>query len=134
MNTVEHLQLIRARCVELLEIADKRTAGAWRCAHKKRETGSYSIQTYYIPYIKKDSNVIAEGWESDEEKDSDFTFIAACAGAAEAGWRATITAIDGLQGYAAFTESDNASVCLIGQPAQDAINSIITAWPIELLK
>ena len=83
MTQQEHLNRIRARCVELLEIAGK-------------------ITVQHAPH-------------------------------AQAGWKATIAAIDSLPGYASFTEADNPSVRLIGGCAQDGINYIIASWPAELL-
>lgn len=90
MTQQEHLNRIRARCVELLSIWDN----------------------------KKDHNPL---------------YNATCGKEAEAGWKATIAAIDSLSGYASLTESDNPSVRLIGGEAQDGINSIIASWPAELL-
>jgi hypothetical protein len=50
--------------------------------------------------------------------DNDADFIASCAGPAEAGWRATIAAIDGLA-------KDKA---LETQGKRSAIAGILTAW------
>lgn len=88
MKTTEHLQRIRARCVELLASAEKRTHG----------------------------RSIEHGAIRDER--------------AEAGWRATIAAIDfivrrikwgwdGDRGLSAYADSME--------------SSIIAAWPEELL-
>jgi len=113
MTQQEHLKRIRARCVELLEIAEKRTAGLWDAA-------SCSLWS-------------ANECLCEDASEDNLRFFAACAGAAEAGWKATIAAIDSLPGYASFTEADNPSVRLIGGCAQDGINYIIASWPAELL-
>lgn len=74
MTTTEKLQRIRARCVKLLALAEKRTPGKW---------------FYYL-----EPRLPITG-ECDVRPD-DAAYIAACAGAAEAGWRATIAAIDSI--------------------------------------
>jgi len=103
MTTTEHLEKIKAKCTELLAIAEKRTAGRWsedNCATVCLTTGRRIIDDF--------------------ENDDDATFIAACAGPAEAGWRATIAAIDAM---------DEFEDC-----AADRLAEIITAaWPEELL-
>lgn len=68
----EKLQKIKARCEELLAIAEKRTAGKW-----------------------DDGNM--REWFAVYTEPQDAAFIASCAGPAEAGWRATIATIDRLQ-------------------------------------
>jgi hypothetical protein len=61
-------------------------------------------------------------------------YIVSCAGPAEAGWRATIAAIDGLLRI----ESDGVSAdpyeaCDHPSWSLETINAIIAAWPEELL-
>lgn len=53
------------------------------------------------------------------------TFIAACAGAAEAGWRATIAAIEQYNRFCCLFDFDTI------QPLADAI---LAAYPLELLQ
>jgi hypothetical protein len=65
MTTTEKLQAIKARCETLLETASKR----W--------TGELISGVHFCAHSI-----------------SDDIFIASCAGPAEAGWRATIAAID----------------------------------------
>ena len=114
MSTTEHLKKIRARCVELLEIASKRKPGGW-------EPGNGAV---WASTKDESQNEVCEFCE-----DEDATFIASCAGAAaaEAGWRATIVAIDS---------------CLADDPKYQEmynlvnltmIETIIAAWPEELL-
>lgn len=115
MTQTEHLQLIRARCVELLEIAEKRTAGLW-------DAGG-----------KWDKDYVDVGDEAFcTMHRSNATFIASCAGAAEAGWRATIAAVDAffkMDGVTYGWDGDCEATCI----ADIMADSITSAWPIELL-
>lgn len=110
MNTDEKLQAIRAKCEELLEIASKRTPGEW-----ENRTHTKGIGTKDIEIVGDIVCEAPESWErSMEYWPSNAIFIAACAGPAEAGWRATIAAIDWL------LEIDAAHLPIC--------QSIITAW------
>jgi len=114
MTTTEHLARIRARCVELLEIASKRTQGRWK-TH-----GNHP----YVTYGKHDFCICgtnASGSLASDDYVNNAAFIASCAGPAEAGWRATIAAIDYCLG-----------VMHMGVP-EELVESIIAAWPEELL-
>ena len=117
MTQQEHLKHIRARCVELLEIAEKRTPGLWIAGGK-----------YDKDYVDVGDEAFCTMHQSNA------AFIASCAGAAEAGWRATIAAIDTLK---PISESemcaDEAHGCDHPIEASEAINSIIASWPAELL-
>jgi hypothetical protein len=107
MNQQEHIQRIRARCVELLALAEKRTEGRWEhweCATANIYVGDHSI--------------FANNYD-------DAIFIASCAGPAEAGWKATIAAIDLM-----FAMHGLAGIDIY---ALDATGDIIAAWPEELL-
>jgi hypothetical protein len=55
-------------------------------------------------------------------------FISSCAGPAEAGWRATVIAIDALENGTGslWTEETNSF-------AKSVIDSLIAAWPEEIL-
>jgi hypothetical protein len=59
-------------------------------------------------------------------------FIAACAGAAEAGWRATIAAIEGLQPMLIAGHRCDSTVCDTCNAA-NAIAAILVAWPEDSL-
>jgi hypothetical protein len=86
MTTTEKLQAIKAHCEALLETASKR----W--------TGELISGVHFCAH-----NI------------SDDIFIASCSGPAEAGWRATIAAID----------------ILLELPSPDSnlvLSKIITAW------
>jgi len=128
MSTItpeQHLSLIRARCVELLEIAEKRTSGEWR-------QDAYYVDRDGETFIKVPGN------------GHDATFIASCAGAAEAGWRSTIAAIDDWQslhdavyGYAdgAPDASPHDKLCNeLEATCRININHILAAWPLTLLQ
>lgn len=114
MSITEHLQRIRARCVELLALAENRTPGEWQ----DREDFT----------ISERSGFHVASLEFGVRREADAAFIAACAGAAEAGWRSTIAAIDAL---------DPNNPALIGveysQEDNAALNAILAAWPEETL-
>ena len=121
MNTTEHLEKIKAKCQQLLATAEKRTPGKWihdacavisRCsehdgeARKHIDGGFYRIEVDGAP--------------------SACTYIASCAGPAEAGWRATIAVIhNALCAGHEFWELPPAR--------QSDLKLIIAAWPEELL-
>jgi hypothetical protein len=117
MTNEEKLQRIRARCVELLELAEKRTPGKWK----------YDFDLTGFPRINNGSVGVAVtnlGCSSYIQREHDATFIASCAGPAEAGWKATIAAIDGLLELGTWFKS----------PTLDELQcAIIVAWPEELL-
>jgi hypothetical protein len=112
MTTTEHLQLIKAECERLLAIAEKRTQGEW---YARPRSGPGAI-TAEVCYGSIDECITDGTYEID-----DSAYIAACAGRAEAGWRATIAAIDGLD------DIDHS------RPYQLISRSILAAWPIGLL-
>lgn len=107
MTQQEHLNRIRARCVELLEIAEKRTPGAWDGVESEGDYFGDTLIGLGSAY---------EGWQND------VAFIASCAGAAEAGWKATIAAIDGIE------EMDESTYIY-----NFIASNIIASWPAELL-
>ena len=82
MNDTERLQAIRAKCAQLLEIASKRTPGEWEAE---------GTTVWWHDPERESSSICDTVSRADF---SDAAFIAACAGPAEAGWRATIAAID----------------------------------------
>ena len=137
MTTTEHLNLIRAKCVELLAIAEKRTPGEWSVV---------DISPSRHDVLKPSGGKIASimrGFdgchEYREAAKPDARFIAACAGAAEAGWRSTIAAIDGLLKVYDFNkpmEVLNPSVVMVASytEADATLKEIIAAWPLEILK
>lgn len=120
MNTQEKLKRIKARCQELLAIAEKRTPGKW----------SYAVENLgsEIAYYVTHGPVLNVCLDTDK---ADAQYIASCAGPAEAGWRATIAAID-------FYLEEPSLPDVYSQPCLDKYleelaENIITAWPDEIL-
>lgn len=109
MTQQEHLKLIRARCVELIEIAEKRTAGLWDAA-------SCSLWS-------------ANECLCEDASEDNLRFFAACAGAAEAGWKATIAAIDSIFNPPSSQTTHN----WIAIYEKETVERIIASWPAELL-
>jgi hypothetical protein len=118
MTQKEHLKKIKAKCQKLLEIAEKRTAGAWNT-----QTLSYRVQTNEGGIGKYVAEMMTD---TSHERDSDATFIASCAGAAEAGWRATIAAIDQIL----IARQDTICWDFFMKPLME---TTIAAWPEEIL-
>lgn len=91
MNSTEKLQRIRALCIELLALAEKRTPGRWNSSvptgkwvqlEQPRVTGLFAVaDNPTVPQVERSANSL---------------FVASCAGAAEAGWRSTIETINDL--------------------------------------
>ena len=128
MTQQEHLNRIRARCVELLEIAEKRTAGPWSVYFDERDVEFGDDQSE--PSITdNDGCQIAVGFNNDEQNNDDFKFIASCAGAAEAGWKATIVAIDSIFNPPSSQTTHN----WIAIYEKETVERIIAFWPAELL-
>lgn len=125
MNTTEHLQRIKTKCQELLDIAEKRKEFPYKWeAHGNK-----------VAFWWGDENHEGYWLKSPQLDNATALYIASCARAAEAGWQATIAAIDTLT-----LASSTLYVCN-GQ-TQDAeqlniitkgLNKIIAAWPEELL-
>jgi hypothetical protein len=126
ITTTEHLQLIKAECERLLAIAEKRTQGEWSVFYGGGKTIAVDIGA--TPHGKRPNIVDWCGFDQNDlpkkESLTNARFIAACAGRAEAGWEATIAAIDALESMAAIPMDIS-----ILQLTKD----ILAAWPIELL-
>jgi len=135
MTREEHLQRIVAKCRELLAIAQKRTPGKWHCPNTRTEV------------FMSDSRPVAMCWGPDASAHGNAAFIALCAGTAEAGCKATIVAIEGLDEQRKHIESISRFLSLNGQyyndlnPHREAMlrrekittDNLIAAWPEELL-
>ena len=112
MTTQEHLNRIKAKCQELLAIAEKRTAGEWTVnRHPTEVIDATSI-------LSEDGQEICCGLKWHDDWMGNGSFIASCAGAAEAGWRLTISMID----LTEWNDEEGATS-----------SAIIAAWPQELL-
>jgi len=125
MTTTEHLEKIKSKCRANLALAAKRTPGKWRemeDMNGKQYTGKCVEQAEDVNYV------IAEiiGHQTGEQHDA--AFIAACAGDAEAGWKATIAAIEV---FTAMVEIEGESAA--GIVASGALSTILDAWPEDSL-
>ena len=138
MTTSEHLQRIKAKCESLLELASKRTPGKWgtqiyETLAAAQDEGFFewaspinSLLTGPVGMVWSQNGNASTGLPGSIEASADnVTFIASCAGPAEAGWRATIQACYMAQ---AGMEEYGASSCWELYARQ-----IIAAWPEELL-
>ena len=123
MTQQEHLNRIRARCVELLEIAKHRTPELW----------NPSFDTTGFPCVAsvKDTRIATTDLSCSRfgVRQDDTTFIASCAGAAEAGWKATIVAIDSIFNPPSSQTTHN----WIAIYEKETVERIIASWPAELL-
>ena len=124
MNTQEKLEAIKAKCHELLALAEKRTQGKWE------DDGTGSLWT---PWDK----LSPEGYEGEhitlgKFKPEDLAYISACAGAAEAGWRATKEECEDLLPILRSSENMD-EVDALTSYARGRVISLCIAWPEELL-
>jgi hypothetical protein len=117
ITTTEHLQLIKAECERLLAIAEKRTQGGWDAFQRDSEVGTNYCR---ITFSDRNSDSL-HGYCGEVNA----TFIAACAGRAEAGWEATIAAIDFLSRPQSSFGHSRSELAMI--------EPILAAWPMELL-
>lgn len=116
MTTTEHLNLIVQHLDKLLATAEKRTPGKWHCDNARGvilESGSALTYPFGTP----------------ESEYNDATFIASCAGNAEAGWRATKAAIETLE---VCTDRRNGSDYST-YASEEGVQSILAAFPLELI-
>lgn len=129
MNTTEHLELILAYCRRCLAIAEKRTPGMW---------DSVEHRAYHTSYIVRGGaakNQLSQcfNWQDngfDIRSKDNAAFIATCAGAAEAGWRATIASIEGIETvlhYGCFIEKTDVN------DLNKVLTEILAAYPLELI-
>ena len=113
-ETIKKLKAIRAKCEELLAIAEKRTPGEWRAQLQDPNTAFgttiKTINSFPVAFKQEAGNA---------------AFIASCTRNAEAGWRSTIAAIDLLLIIPDFKERHGS---IIGQDTVDAIQNILRAW------
>ena len=117
MTTAEHLDRIKARCLSNLALADKRTPGKWTASNAEPNASGYPPANASVEaHGDMRGQVCGQAWNNDA------AYIAACAGATEAGWRSTIAAIETI---GQFIED--------GYVDESAASAILAAWPEELL-
>ena len=140
MSTTEHLELILEFCRRNLAIAEKRTKGPWGLDH---DDDSCFITVGTVNDLGFISNPVTT-----MHSESDAEFIATCAGAAESGWRATIVAIECINGQQKHIDSISQFLKINGQYFSDLnphrrsmdernqqmLNSILTIYPIDLIQ
>jgi len=138
MTQEEHLNRIVAKCRELLAGAEKRTPGKWSHWPTHWAGGGSSIKygSENCPWINSDgksdiARVNPTRIYTSHEPMANAAFISSCAGPAEAGWRATIAAIDMLQkDYESLNDAGNKDGMRV---IQWRMAKIIAAWPESLL-
>lgn len=128
MTQQEHLLLIRAKCVELLELAKRRTPGRWHIAkgglgNKERMDTVYSTNDD-LNYIAACRDFAC--FHAPPKNSENAAFIASVAGPFEAALASTVAAIDGHLFSGACSE-------WCAKPPE-YVTQIITSWPAELLQ
>lgn len=135
-SQLEHLKLIDAHLERLLAIAEKRTPEEWRSGGGLNLQMQSTGKIYIHPGIAAmfQSNLFAE---------EDATFIASCAGNAEAGWRATRAAIaEILSSHEARYESwclvckelGQEPILLKDYPLPPWAEDLLAAFPLKLIQ
>jgi len=139
MTQTEHLKRIRAKCVELLEIASKRTQGKWDAGHHPSDWNFPHVD--YIVTPETDPSAFGEGIElkyggrvsctkqdpRNEKSRNDARFIAACAGNFERALHSTIAAISWLETAQISVHTPER------EEAERVTRDILAAWPEETL-
>lgn len=136
MTSTKHLNAIKAKCHELLAIAEKRTPGRWldgwelgpsvSCDWQHLVGGGHPIVSHSIGFSEGGITALAP-----ESRDS--AFIASAAGPFEASLRSTIAAIDGLSRLEDWKFTGWDGDAGIRSEASAVLDDILSAWPIELL-
>jgi len=109
---IDHLRPLKSHLENLLETAKKRTPGDWFVDSANGVMADYIGSTYICyPDTKEDA-----------------AFIASCAGNAEAGWKSALAAIEWL--LRIYEKCDEPTSTY----AEQALQEILAAWPIETLQ
>ena len=111
---LDHLRRIDAHLANLLDIAAKRTPGEWASTSASVRHG----------YKGRDLTAVCSVTYKDREDEANATFIASCAGNAEAGWRATRAAIALL-----LSMGEHQHDIETAKAGFDALESILAAFP-----
>lgn len=135
-SQIDHMRRIDAHLASLLENAKKRTPGRWVHFVDQGQVGDVSTEDHDSIAMTQERIEVARmadiggHWRSrmNEIRNYNATFIASCAGNAEAGWESTRETI----AWILFEES--AEVCAIsGQMLETLAAPILAQWPEELL-
>jgi hypothetical protein len=135
MTQNEHLERIKSRCLANLALAEKRTLGIAMFSTVNPNTA----QPHY--YVRFGAAHVADVIGKDNA-----AYIAACAGNAEAGWKATIAAIEGFLGHHAYLsqclcgcttaneagDRDICNRCIALDQLEQSIAAILAAWEDSL--
>lgn len=129
MNNIERLTLIESHLRKLLAIAEKRTLGKWQM---QEVAGGL--------YVSVGNPKTGEGYrlisgvtkQSRYQSEENGSFIAACAGNAEAGWKSTLLQIEWLKDDLQSAEEDGDFDSV--RALERRIDSILAAYPIELFQ
>lgn len=133
MTTHEHLAAIVRHIDNLLAIAEKRTPGEWQHFTDMGQIGDVSTCDHDPICITQERVEFAQMadlkgcWRehATTARNNNAAFIAACAGNAEAGWRATKHAAEWL-GFMIETGEEFR--------VRGLVDDMLAAWPVELLK
>ena len=132
MTQQEHLQLIKAKCVELLELAKRRTPGRWHVA-KGGLGNKERLDTVYA--ANDDLNYIAACrdfacFHAPPRNSENAAFIASAAGPFEAALASTVAAIDGIIDPESSQTTHDWSL----MHNRFTVKQITASWPLELLQ
>jgi hypothetical protein len=122
---LEHLRKIDAHLEKLLAEAEKRTPnrwGVWGMSVLAATINSFDVSTM--------KSVCSTDYKDEDGRPRTFdaTFIASCAGNAEAGWK---TLRDEVR---EFIEIYEALPAMVWMHAEKRVASILAAFPLELLQ
>lgn len=123
MNREQHLDKIIAKLDSLIAGAKLRTPGRWEAFQRNEEIGTSYCR---ITFTDRNSDSL-HGYCGE----SNATFIASCAGNAEAGWVSMRDKIASLKKI--FNSGPGEISWDIVEYAKNRTNSIIAAWPEEML-
>lgn len=124
---LDHLRAIDEHLTALLAIAEKRTPGRWKAIDGiKTPVNCGEKHIAMVNYYKSGSkSVDVYG----DEHEANAAFIASCAGNAEAGWKYALKNLRTWQ-----RAHDEAISKELKSLAAKQLESILAAWPLELLK
>ncbi|TXH49335.1 MAG: hypothetical protein E6Q97_22895 [Desulfurellales bacterium] len=126
MTQQEHLQLIRAKCVQLLEQAKQRSSDYSAPSDLQRKDWDEKYPVY-------GGCIVINKSQYHGMKCQDATFIASAAGAFEAALASTVAAIDQAEWLVEIDSQGKISLQDHGTTHR-MIREIIASWPTELLQ